>query len=289
MKTPAAPLAAMKRRCSIRNHTGAPLDETTLKTLRDLLAGVHTGPFGNPVRLALIASTGDNASDLKGLHTYGMIRGATAYLLGAVGPGRMNLEDAGYALEVADLNLTAMGLGSCWLGGTFTKSGFAAKMGLKADEEMPCAISLGPIDATGGVDRVEERLKGRKRLEWRELFFENDFRTPLAPERAGAYAEPLEMVRLAPSATNKQPWRVVRVGDRYHFHLQRSLLYGKAGRHLRLVGLSDLQRVDLGIAMCHFQLAADELGLKGGWELADPRLPLPGWGKEYVATWKPLP
>ena len=35
---------------------------------------------------------------------------------------------------------------------------------------------------------------------------------------------------------------------------------------------SDLQRVDIGIAMCHFALAAEEKGLKGVWKISDPRL-----------------
>ena len=35
---------------------------------------------------------------------------------------------------------------------------------------------------------------------------------------AGDYARPLEMVRLAPAATNAQPWRVRKARDVYHFY-----------------------------------------------------------------------
>ena len=37
----------------------------------------------------------------------------------------------------------------------------------------------------------------------------NSFAEPLTEEEAGDYQFPLEMLRLAPSAVNKQPWRVV--------------------------------------------------------------------------------
>lgn len=48
-------------------------------------------------------------------------------------------------------------------------------------------------------------------------FFEDDFDHPLDRSDAGAWEKPLEMVRWAPSATNKQPWRVIVEGGRAHF------------------------------------------------------------------------
>ena len=54
----------------------------------------------------------------------------------------------------------------------------------------------------------------------------------------------------------RQPWRVVREPERdvFHFHLCRSRGYD------RLIKAVDLQRIDLGIAFGHFELAARELG-----------------------------
>lgn len=40
-------------------------------------------------------------------------------------------------------------------------------------------------------------------------FFDGTFDAALSKEKAGSLQELLEMVRLAPSAVNKQPWRVV--------------------------------------------------------------------------------
>jgi hypothetical protein len=91
------------------------------------------------------------------------------------------------------------------------------------------------------------------------------------------------MVRGAPSASNKQPWRIVRVGRDWHFYLERTPGYW--GRSKRLVQIADLQRVDIGIAMCHFDLAAREEGLQGKWQVADPGIELGGHLLEYRATW----
>jgi len=41
----------------------------------------------------------------------------------------------------------------------------------------------------------------------------------------------------------------------------------------------------MGIAMCHFELAARELGLKGRWAVLDPGLGFPGAHTEYVVSW----
>ena len=40
--------------------------------------------------------------------------------------------------------------------------------------------------------------------------------------KAEEASDPLEMVRLAPSAVNKQPWRVVATDNAVHFYLKRS-------------------------------------------------------------------
>ena len=92
-------------------------------------------------------------------------------------------------------------------------------------------------------------------------------------------------MRLAPSASNHQPWRVVEDGDCFHFYLQRTQGYGRGSPAFVLFGVADLQRVDIGIAMCHFELAARELGLEGQWEAHDPALQKPDDTMEYVVTW----
>jgi len=40
----------------------------------------------------------------------------------------------------------------------------------------------------------------------------------------------------------------------------------------------------MGIAMCHFELSAKELGLKGNWQ--DQGTPISSEDKEYIMSWK---
>ena len=125
-----------------------------------------------------------------------------------------------------------------------------------------------------------------RRLAAAALFFDGRFGRPLAGGEAGVYDEPLAAVRLAPSASNKQPWRLVREGERWHFYLQRTRGYGKGSLIYRLLGLADLQRVDMGIAMCHFELTALEAGLAGRWLAAEPAIAKPDEGCEYIVSWQ---
>ena len=94
----------------------------------------------------------------------------------------------------------------------------------------------------------------------------------------------LEMVRLGPSASNRQPWRVVKGGEKWHFYLQRSPGYQER-RLVKLYTTADLQRIDMGIAMCHFELTLKELGLEGKWVVEDPSSVEGDGFLEYSATW----
>ncbi|WP_286180526.1 hypothetical protein [Bacillus sp. ISL-37] len=46
-----------------------------------------------------------------------------------------------------------------------------------------------------------------------------------------------------------------------------------------------MQILDIGIAMAQFELACDELEIKGRWKVADPGLELPNSVTEYMVSW----
>ena len=253
------------------------------------MAGASAGPLGSRARFGLIVSSPGDRAALRRLGTYGFIKGATGFIVGAVRKGPNDLEDYGYLLEQVILRATELGVGTCWLGGTFTRSTFVRRFGgLERGESMPAVVSLGLIGDDGSA-RIREREQGSRRLPPAELFFERSFAEPLDVSAASAFAGALEAVRMAPSATNKQPWRLVRHGASWHFYLRRTKGYGKGSAVFTLLRIADLQRVDLGIAMCHFELAAGEKGLTGSWRVHDPGIPVPASDTEYVATWVETP
>jgi hypothetical protein len=271
----------IKERFSSRSYLEQPIAPEQRRLLADFLSGLACGPLGTAARFALVAATEQERDALRGQGTYGLIKGATGFLVGVVRKDQKNLEDFGFLMEAAVLRATDLGLGTCWLGGIFSRSSFARQIDRQADEVLPAVTATGYSASRVAFDPVRRLAGSDTRLPWQELFFDSGFDSPLTAEAAGAHAWPLEAVRLGPSASNKQPWRVVRDGKAWHFYLHRTVGY----RTGRLVGIADLQRVDLGIAMCHFQLSAAELGLPGHWLVA--RLgPIDAEpAREYVVSW----
>jgi Putative TM nitroreductase len=289
MQRPATEL--IKERFSSRTYLEKPIEPSLRDPLSDFLSANRAGPFGSRARFALITASEHDRDSLKGLGTYGFIKGATGFIAGAVETGPKDLEDFGYLLEEIVLLATELGLGTCWLGGTFTKSRFADKLALTAAETMPAVVAVGHIDLTQAKEQIRRRPLSQ-RLPATQLFFERGFGTPIAGGAPGdgpsdaAGLRLLEAVRWAPSASNRQPWRIVRDGDSWHFYLQRRKGYGKGSLLFTVLRLADLPRVDLGIAMCHFELVAHELGLSGRWAIDEPGSEPPREGIEYIATWR---
>lgn len=277
---------SMHRRYSCRHYEAQPIPSELREALVAFLATCNEGPFGTRARFRLVAASEEDRAALKGLGTYGFIKDAPGFLVGAVENGPQALEDFGFLTERLILHATSLGLGSCWLGGTFTKSGFAKRLALAANELMPAVVALGlPLDGAKDRDRVRKHAGSNLRLPSESLFFEERFGKPLSLQDAWPYATAMEAVRWAPSASNKQPWRVVRDEAGWHFYLERSKGYGKGSLVFTLLRLADLQRVDLGIAMCHFEAAALEAGLNGAWIRQSPSLNAEG--RSYIATWQP--
>jgi hypothetical protein len=265
-------------RKSVRTYLDKPLTLDIRAKLMNFFPCLN-GPFPVSIRFELVDSDiARNTSQAK-LGTYGVIKGASTYLVAAVEKKDRNLEQFGYAFEKMVLFATSLGLGTCWLGGTFKIKEFAKAIDLKNYEILPC---VSPVGYPGQRQSILEKMMrysagSENRKGWQELFFQEDFSHTLNQTESGEYQTPLEMLRLAPSASNKQPWRVIKDHNRFHFYLAHTKGYAK------LLPL-DLQKVDMGIAMCHFELTAKEMGMRGKWVCCDPGICTPD-NTEYISTW----
>ncbi len=259
----------IKERRSVRTYSERPLDEKTKAQLMDFAKTIEN-PFGIPVEFRMMDGKSNN---LK----CPVITGTDLYVGGKVHKGPDANLAFGYSFEAFILYAQSLGLGTVWLGGTMNRKAFEEAMELESDEMMPCATPIGYPAATMSMREKMMRagVKADQRKPFGELFFDGDFDTPLTEENAGSLAKPLEMVRLAPSAVNRQPWRVLLRDGQAHFFLKRTAGSGSDDK-------LDMQMVDMGIALCHFQLAAQECGLKAEFcrgdfqHLSD--------GMEYVGT-----
>lgn len=276
MKLSIPVIATIQKRHSVRTYEDKPL----LPQDRDaLLACMNRldNPFGVPVHTYII----DKALNTDGekLGTYGVIKGASTFLGVSIPDTKLAPLAAGYEFENLILLATHMGLGTVWLAATFHRDNFASAMKIPKEERFLAISPVGYPAAKRSLTETMMRstMRSSSRKEWEELFYQEDFHTPLTKDMAGAYAQPLEMVRLAPSAKNAQPWRVRKTGNAYHFYA----CY-KPGR---AKGEETIKQVDLGIALSHFHQSALQLGLTGTFQaIAQEDGILPA-NMHYMISW----
>ncbi|MDF2800755.1 MAG: nitroreductase [Anaerocolumna sp.] len=266
----------VKKRYSVRSYEEKSISKETLQKIEEYMSKLDN-PFQVPVKFKLLHTK--EASNEKKLGTYGMIKGATDYIGSAIPNVDNNLEALGYAFEKLVLYLTSLGIGTCWLGGTFNRGEFAKALKIEEGELFP---AITPIGYAKDNKRLLESfarmaIKADKKKNFEELFFDKDFSKPLTKEMAGIYADPLEFVRLGPSASNKQPWRIVKDGDNIHFYELRNPAYSEKMSY-------DIQRVDIGIALCHFHLGVLEKNLSGEIKKVDPGIKKPELA-DYICSW----
>lgn len=174
------------------------------RLLSSMEAGV--GPFGNHVRVALLRATQDHPDALKGLGgalgTYGFIKHAQAFVVGAVEKNTLALSDYGYVLERAVLMASSLEVGSCWLGGSFRPGPFGRAISMRGSESVPAVIALGyPAERRPVIDTLIElhHNAGTCRAAWSTRFFdEDDFQVPAEIQALGSAGDLFTAVHLAP-------------------------------------------------------------------------------------------
>jgi nitroreductase len=245
-------ISSILRRRSVRSYTGEALSKEHAECIEACIGGLKA-PFGAQARIHLIHT--DSPVGKVKLGTYGVIGGARDFLTLAYKKEPLAEESAAYLFEQVILFCTSIGLGTCWLGGSFSRKDFGGQTDLQPGEKVGI---VSPVGYASDKKRFWDILIGAEkhhasRKPFGTLFFSGDFRTPLTDEAAGIYRQPLEMVRLAPSANNFQPWRIILDDGILHFYHQKSL-----GR---------FDAIDSGIALAHFGETCRELGISGHFEL----------------------
>lgn len=155
---------------------------------------------------------------------YGRITGCTtiAVLAASIGEPRSRIH-AGILGEAFCLEATALGLGTCWVAGTYKRK--QLDLPLRADETVLSIIALGVPEKSAPESRKRKSL---------DRLCKGDIR--LWPEELRRVAS---AVQLAPSAINLQPWEMAYTGERF------------------ILDAPSMQQLDLGIAACHAELAME--------------------------------
>ncbi len=279
-------IETIKKRKSVRSFDIKSISQNDYELIKEYLDNDQNlkGPLGGKARFNIV-TVNKNTTD-KGIKigTYGFIKNPKAYIVGINENNKQGLVEFGYIFERLILYLTHLNIGTCWLGGTFNRNSFEEEIDLKENEIIPCIFCrLLRSQQKRIFDRTVRFLAGSdNRKPWNELFFYSNFDTALTEEDIEDYVAPLEMIRLAPSASNKQPWRILVDKNKksFHFFLEQTPKY--SGNKIGF----EMQRIDIGIAMCHFDLACKELNIKGHWKVEDPKVSSPNEFTEYIMTWE---
>ena len=262
--------AMIRKRKSVRTYDGKGLAEEDLQKLNDYIREVKN-PFGVPVCMKILEAA-------KHGITSPVVTGEKYYLAGKV--RRVENCDAafGYSFEKACLYALSLGLGTVIIAGTMNRQAVERAMDVAEDEVLPAASPIGrPAEKRSVRETIMRRaIRADDRLPFGELFFDGSFGMPLTEEKAGIYARALQMVRLSPSAVNRQPWRAVVAGDRIDFYEEQTM---------KETALGDVQKVDLGIALCHFDLSLEEDGIRGTFFAAEDVKAHDG-NRHYILSWR---
>lgn len=258
-------LEAIRSRRSVRNYDGRDLSPAMRAALNDAIIN-SSDPFGGKVTVRL-----KDFSMADGFRpgTYGMINGARAFFLLYYADDDAAALSAGFRFEQTVLRAQSLGLGTCWIAGTFRGTDF------DRDAALPDGSRLRAVCPVGHA--VSESLKGRiarmalgsdRRKPFDKMFFCGDFGHAVPDDNR--FHEALGMMRLAPSSRNSQPWRALVRGNTVHFYCIRK---GK------------FSVLDCGIGLCHFYLTERFYGHDGRFT-TEVRVPAAPEGLEYLISYK---
>ena len=258
----------IRQRKSVRTFDGKPLSLEDRSALETYTAS-PTNPFSVPITFRLL--------DVK---EYGLsspvIVGADTYLAAKV-EKIPNFEIAcGYSFENVCLYALSRGIGTVMLAASLSRAAFEKAMAVKDGEVMPVASPVGyPAEKKSIRESLMRKgLKADDRKPFGQLFFEGAFNHSLL--ESNSFAKALEMARWAPSAGNGQPWRAVVDGDSVHFYEAKTMKDSPLG---------DIQKVDVGIALAHFDMTLEEEGVKGSYSFSDPGIAAPE-NTHYIVTFR---
>lgn len=280
MNIPYNVVETIKVRRSVRTYEKRPVAPELLDKIKSYISSL-SNPFGVDVHIHEIDKDLHMSENGEKLGTYGVIKGATNFLGLSVGKVPMGLVAAGYQFENLVLYITSLGLGTVWLAATFSRSKFQSAMGIPDSDYFPAICPFGYPEKIRFFEKVMRMgIKSDARKPWKDLFFDGDFSKPLDEEKAGEYALALEMLRLAPSATNAQPWRVLKIGDTFHFYI----MYKESTREDDKL----IKQVDLGIGICHFDLTMQQdRNIQGVFDVKAPEgIKVPD-EFHYIVSWTP--
>lgn len=267
----------IESRISCRTYQEKSIDKHDKAQLLAFCDSLQVGLKGEKITFRLIEFGSDDLKGMK-LAYYGLFKNARNFIVGIIDRSDFTHVSFGHTFEHVVLKATELGVGTCWLG--YFNPYLIQDITIAEHQIIPAICAAGyPAEKSTFKEKIARfAIRASKRKNWEKLFFDGDFTVPLTQQTAGKYAGPLEYLRLAPSSGNTQPWRVVKQESRNVFHFFKHIVSDRYEK-------KHLHDIDLGIAMCHFELGCAEQQLTGGWEVRGHGLASIPAKTAYIMSW----
>lgn len=211
-------LEAIEQRHSVRSYTDQPIEEEKIKVLNDLIARLNLE--GN-LNMQLVTDEPRAFGNI--LTHYGAFSGVSNYFALVGKPAPDLHERAGYYGERLVLEAQRMGLNTCWVALTYSKS--RSRVSVAAGEKLVCVISLG----YGTTQGHSHRIKGIDKV------------TKVNGEMPDWFRSGAQAALLAPTAVNQQQFCFTLNAD---------------GTVCARAKMGFYSKIDLGIVKLHFEIGA---------------------------------
>ncbi|MCY6369395.1 nitroreductase family protein [Clostridium ganghwense] len=236
---------AIFKRKSVRKYKDDKISKDIIEKVQFICDNIK-GIYDNIEFKTYIVDDTDMVEKMYGgiIGKYGKIK-APQYIVVTSEEKEGYLENLGYIFEKVILNLTEMGLGTCWIGTPFKKKVLNEIIKIQENHKPVFLIAFGYCEDSDKLYRknisefkrkdMNELVEGKIQRGWKAIF---------------------EAARIAPSATNSQPWRFVVDNNYVHIYcIKRTNIISKKI-------YDNLNRIDMGIVLSHLDIAMQNFQCK---------------------------
>ena len=190
--------------------------------------------------------------------------------------GEDYLQNIGYAMEEVVLKLTSLGIATCWLECNIKREDILEFVDLKSEEDLDANETEEEniekeenlenpysIIAFGYPEEGEKLFKNNKNADRKRI-------NNICKKLDKSLEKIVEPLRLAPSMKNSQPWILYNKENNVHLYEEK-----------QKKNLSDTNKISMGIALRHFDIACKEFGVDVNYLKMNTKKKL---GKEYYIT-----
>lgn len=220
-------LEAASIRISRRSYIPEFISAEKKEALNKIIADIRTRSGLN----IELMEDGENCFSL--IKSYGMFSGVKSYFAFAGDRNDPKMrEKIGYFGEELILEATRLGLGTCWVGASYSKNSSAFKPA--ENEDFVCVVSVGEVGEKTAKEKALEKAIKTKRKSPAEM-------SKVIGEAPEWFKKGVECAANAPSARNKQP--VI-----FEYDGENAFAFSSEN--------AGYNQIDLGIAEYHFEIGS---------------------------------